>query len=38
MKITKKEYETPNMEITIFETEDIITASDPEIGGGDDVI
>lgn len=38
MEIRKLEYETPQLEITIFETEDIITTSPPEMGGGDDVI
>lgn len=34
----KNVYETPKMDITIFECEDIITTSGPEMGGGDDVI
>lgn len=41
MEIKKLGYETPQLEITIFETEDIITTSPPapgDIGGGDDVI
>ena len=39
-KMTKEKnvYETPKMDITIFECEDIITTSGPEMGGGDDVI
>lgn len=36
MDIRKKAYETPQMEITLFEVEDIITTSD--MNGGDDDI
>lgn len=38
MNNKKREYETPQMEITSFEVEDIITTSSGEINGGDDDI
>jgi hypothetical protein len=35
----KKEYEAPQMEITLFDIEDIITTSTGDgIGGGDDIL
>lgn len=34
----KTEYETPLCEVIEFVTEDVITTSGPEIGGGDDDI
>lgn len=34
----RKKYETPKMEIALFDVEDIITTSGNEISGGDDVI
>ena len=32
----KQEYEIPSAEITYFQTEDIMSASQPEQGGGDE--
>ena len=34
--MNKEIYETPVTEIIRFETEDVITTSTPEIGGGDE--
>lgn len=32
----REKYETPEMEVIEFETEDVITTSGMEIGGGDE--